>query len=163
MPLVQKVRQKAALTICENNLRAIGGASATYASQEGGRLFPDGNDFDLITVSWPYIFFGNAFSSETVCPSGQGREVFSYMMNHWLTRRKKRLGSRLNGLSPGDAVLCGEHVVGINVLYSEDLNAVLIDHQRHFRKSPLLWMDFHVDCEEPPHPWDASDPWSISD
>jgi prepilin-type processing-associated H-X9-DG protein len=79
--------------------------------------------------------------------------------------RKIKIGSSAAPrLLTSETVVCGEHVAGLNIIYSNiSMHAVEVDERRHESLGyNILWLDFHVDNTLPKgRLWDVDDPWAI--
>ena len=99
LPAIGKAREQAQLTKSEANLRNLGTAHATYASEWNDRQFTMVNDNITRWASDPYTAFGNFHSAHGGCGAGNdpgchppvilgwanvggGGGLWGYWMNH---------------------------------------------------------------------------------
>lgn len=167
LPALARARNKARFLKCAEQLRAIGVATALYANENRGFIFPpyagEGLDEDQ---RWPTLLLGDGAERNglAACPTADDSEPWTYVMNLYLPyRRVSAHTSRLPDVSPSEIVVAGERQFNFHVLYLYPGYYHEIVHERRHGdlKSNLLFLDLHVSNEAPRIVENASCPWDI--
>ena len=183
LPSLNKARRQANSLKCKSNLRQIGVQLSMYSQAYRGFLYPVGpinritGEFETLGSQlprdqrWPVHVFKPARYDppELLCPEDpDAAEAHSYVLNKHLAKDADELvkySSRLpDGRSPAEVVLMGEKVTLEPDYYMEEGDyARLVEKFRHGLRSGsnYLYMDGHVDVDDPEKIARNLDPWEI--
>jgi prepilin-type N-terminal cleavage/methylation domain-containing protein/prepilin-type processing-associated H-X9-DG protein len=183
LPSLNRAKRQANSLQCKSNMRQVGVQLSLYASQNRGFLYPVG-PIDPLTREygtlgsqlprdqrWPVYVFKPARwdPPELLCPEDpDAAERHSYVLNKHLAKDPRELvkySSRLpNGRPPTEVVVMGEKITLEEDYYMEEGDYLrLVERYRHGLRSGsnYLYMDGHVDTDDPERVSRNLDPWEI--
>jgi|SRR5579862_515172 len=178
LPSLSRAQMAAKAIKCQAQLHDIGLALLNYADSHDGFLFPTTMGADrshinedpsvgpIIHNTWPIRVFGVWNPPEMVCPADlDPAYAHSYVLNSYMGYWNLRYSTQLPGhVSPSNVIVMGEKITTVEDYYMDhgDFDRV-VEPYRHgvHWGSNYLFLDMHVDTQQPNVAITALDPWDF--